>query len=235
MSSFRENSYGRYETFAKPDYAQYTAAYSRRLESRLVVPANAKCLDVACGFGNFLAFLQHKKVASFVGVDGSAPAIKAVQEEFGVNAGVCDDIFNFLKENQECFDLVSALDFLEHLQKQELHTFLGLIHKHLVAGGRLLVRVPNAAAPFGMASRYNDITHEICFTPNALRDVFMTHGFRTIAIWEDTGSPTSVAQFTHRAFWESARFFIRLLDMAETGSRGDGVFTRNMWALAERA
>lgn len=235
MSSFRENSYGRYETFAIPNYAQYAAAYDRRLSKRLSISTDAKCLDVACGFGNFLAFLRHKKVRTLVGVDGAAPAIKAVQQEFGVEAGVCEDVFQYFETSQERFDLISALDFLEHLNKQELHVFLGMVEARLAVGGRFLVRVPNAASLFGMASRYNDITHEVCFTPNALRDVFMTHGFRAVAIWEDTGTPTSPAQFMHRTVWEIARLFIRFLDMAETGAKGEAVYTRNMWALAERA
>lgn len=235
MNTFRENSYGRYETFATPDYAQYAAAYDRRLSKRLAIPAGAKCLDVACGFGNFLAFLRYKHVTKLVGVDGAAPAIKAVQQEFGADAGVCEDVFRYFETSQERFDLISALDFLEHLNKQELHVFLGMVETRLAVGGRFLIRVPNAAGLFGMASRYNDITHETCFTPNALRDVFMTHGFRTVAIWEDTGSPKSPVQFMHRTVWEIVRLFIRVLDMAETGSPGEGVFTRNMWALVERA
>jgi SAM-dependent methyltransferase len=234
MTGYREIAYSRYQQVSDPDYNQYAASYSRRLSGRLNITPDCSCLDIACGFGNFLAYLEAKKSQSFVGVDGSIPAIDAVQKRFGVERGVCSDAFSFLRDCNRQFGLISALDFLEHLTKSELHDFLELLIQCLIPGGQVLIRVPNAAGLFGMASRYNDITHEICFTPNSLRNILETNGLRVLAIWEDTGQPTNVAQFCHRLLWEFARFGVRTLDAVETGMWGEGVLTRNMWALAEK-
>jgi len=235
MTEFREIAYSRYRQFSDPNYEQYAASYHRRLSGRLDIASDCECLDIACGFGNFLAYLAHERVEHFIGVDGSAPAIEAVHKHFGSEKGICTDAFLFLREGNRKFGLISALDFLEHLTKAELHEFLVLLVGSLAPKGKVLIRVPNAAGLFGMSSRYNDITHELCFTPNSLRDVLATNGLRTLAIWEDTGRPTNFVQHAHRALWELARLGIRTLDAVETGMWGEGVLTRNMWALAEKS
>jgi SAM-dependent methyltransferase len=200
----------------------------------MVVSPDANCLDLACGFGNFLAFLEASGVRSFIGVDGSDAAVNEAINRFGAERAVCSDVFSFLQTSTSSFDLISALDLLEHLSKKELYDLLDLAISRLAPTGRLLVRVPNASGLFGMASRYNDITHETCFTPGALRDVFDAAGLNAIAVWEDTGHPTDLKQILHRFSWELVRFGIRCVDAIETGTWGEGVFTRNMWALAER-
>lgn len=234
MMDYRRIAYGRYHRFPSLDYAQFAASYRRRTSGRLTVGPDTKCLDLACGFGNFLAFLEASGVREFVGVDGSDAAVSAAIGRFGSERAVCSDVFSFLQTSTSTFDLISALDLLEHLSKQELYDLLDLARSRLAPSGRLLVRVPNAYGLFGMASRYNDITHETCFTPGALRDVFETAGFNAIAVWEDTGRSTDLKQMLHRFSWEVVRFGIRCVDAIETGTWGEGVFTRNMWALAER-
>jgi SAM-dependent methyltransferase len=234
MTDYREIAYSRYQEFSAPDYESYAASYDRRVSRVLDISPDWSCLDIACGFGNFLAYIEKNSPRSFIGIDGSKPAIEAVCKRFGNGKGVCTDAFLFLHEHSSQFDLISSLDFLEHLSKSELYEFLDLVVMRLALGGKFLVRVPNAAGLFGMASRYNDITHELCFTPNSLRDILNTKGLRTLAIWEDTGKPTNILQLGHRALWEVVRLGIRTLDAIEMGVWGEGVLTRNMWALAEK-
>ena len=60
MTDYRRLAYGRYREFAMPDYARFAAAYQRRLCGRLKLSKDSICLDVACGFGNFLAKRLYK-------------------------------------------------------------------------------------------------------------------------------------------------------------------------------
>jgi cyclopropane fatty-acyl-phospholipid synthase-like methyltransferase len=234
MTNYRAAAYERYKSFPALDYPQFAVSYRRRVSRYLTLDSNSRCLDLACGFGNFLAYLDANDVTHFIGVDSSLPATNVVSERFGHNRVVCADVRSFLRESKDEFDLVSALDFLEHLSKDELYEVLDLARQRLVPGGKLLVRVPNASGVFGMASRYNDITHETCFTPGSLRDVMSSSGLRPLAVWEDKGAPTSVIQLLHKMTWEIVRFGLRCIDAAETGMWGEGVMTRNMWALAEK-
>jgi SAM-dependent methyltransferase len=70
------------------------------------------------------------------------------------------------------FDIVLAIDVLEHLDLDALHAFSGLVRRTLVPGGLLIVQVPNALAPFNPVPA-GDLTHLRGFTPGSLRQ-FLT-------------------------------------------------------------
>ena len=234
MTDYRELAYSRYREDEKLDYPRYASAYARRVARRLRVEPGWKCLDIACGYGNFLAYLRSASVGNYLGVDTSEMAVKRAAREFGDARIVLKDAITFLREATERYDLISALDFVEHLRKDEVFEFLQAAAAVQTSGGRLLLRTPNANALFGMAARYNDITHEVCFTPNSLADSLARCGYEASQVWEDRPEPGSVMQTAHWAAWQVSRFFIRCADAAETGTWGDGVLTRNMWALARR-
>jgi len=234
QTDYRSMAYGRYGTDTVPDYARFASAYARRLSGRLMPEADWRCLDMACGYGNFLAFLRQSGVRDFLGIDGAEPAIRVARQEFGEAHAMVGNVFEFLRTNQSRYHLLSSLDFIEHLRKDEVFEFLALSRDALEPGGCLLIRTPNAGAPFGMAARYNDITHEVCFTTNAIADTLARSGLHVACIWEDTATPGTPAQAAHWLCWQITRFAFRLANAAETGSWGDGVLTRNMWVLARK-
>jgi len=232
MKSYRSRAYGRYSKNDVIEPLRLALSYDRRLTRYLRPEKHWSCLDIACGYGNFLAYLRAKGITEFVGIDTSADAIAVASKEFGPTRAQQVDAFTFLASHKNSFHVISALDFVEHVTKDELYDLLDMTLDALKPGGLLLLRTPNANSLFGMAARYNDITHEIAFTPGSIADVLTGGGFDVRAIWEDHGRPTSVMQLIHSVCWHSARFVIRCVNAAETGSWGDGVLTRNMWILA---
>ena len=231
---YRSIAYGRYGADSSPDYVRLASAYARRLSGRLKPEASWTCLDLACGYGNFLAFLRHSGVRDYLGIDGAEPAVRAAQREFGEDHARVGNVFDLLRANAKPYRLLSSLDFIEHLRKDEVFEFLSLAREALEPGGYLLIRTPNAGAPFGMAARYNDITHEVCFSTNAIADTLARSGLKTSDIWEDAANPRTILQAAHWLCWQATRFVIRATDAAETGSWGDGILTRNMWVLARK-
>jgi SAM-dependent methyltransferase len=234
MADYREQAYTRYAEPVALDYARYADAYRRRIGNRLALSARSRCLDLACGYGNFLAYLRSVGVEDYGGVDSARGAVDVARREFGDARAVCADVFAYLREVKTSLDLISALDLLEHVAKPELFELLALIRAALAPSGRFLLRTPNANGLFGMAARYNDITHEICFSTGAIADVLARAGFRTLVVWEDTGRPETLLQAAHWVAWQAVRLGIRCVNAAETGNWGDGVLTRNMWVLAGR-
>lgn len=231
---YRAIAYGRYGTDVTPDYARFADAYARRLKGKLRPGPDWRCLDLACGYGNFLAYLRHAGVRDFLGIDGAEAAVSVARREFGEARAMTGNVFDFLRSRPGTYRLLSSLDFIEHLGKQEVFGFLALARDALEPGGHLLLRTPNAGAPFGMAARYNDITHEVCFTTTAIVDTLARSGLEATHIWEDIPVPRTPKQALHWLSWQVARFALRLANAAETGSWGDGVLTRNMWVLARR-
>lgn len=236
MESYRARAYERYSIHAAIDFPRFARSYDRRLTHVLRPSTKWNCLDIACGYGNFLAYLRGTGTTTFTGIDTSEAAVRVAQSEFGVDRAQRIDAMEFLATCQSVFDLISAIDFIEHLSKPELYLILEGVRRALRPGGLLLLRVPNANGLFGMASRYNDITHELCFTPGSITDLLQNQqaSFDVVQIWEDQGRPKNPAQLIHWAIWNIVRFCIRCVDASETGMWGDGVLTRNMWVLARK-
>ena len=142
---------------------------------------NIRILDLGCGIGHFLYFLEKKGYKNYYGVDGSKDQIKFCKEKITKKVEV-SDAFTFLESKKDKFDLIVANDFLEHIQKQRLFNILGLIKDSLQPGGTLLVSVPNMSNPFSLMNRYKDITHEIGFTESSLAEALRMSGFKDVKI-----------------------------------------------------
>lgn len=234
LQNFRNLAYQRYSPDAIIDYDRMAASYARLVGRHVQVESEWCCLDLACGYGNFLAYLRANGITGFVGVDLTEAAIARATKEFGQDRVACIDAFDFLEKRKQGFDLISALDFVEHLQPDELFRLLSGVREGLSQNGLFLVRTPNASAPFGMAARYNDITHELCFTAGALGDVMQRAGFDVIDVWEDIGYPKNILQIFHYFAWQCLRFVYRMMDAIETGVWGPGIMTRNYWMLLRK-
>lgn len=231
---YRQIAYQRYGDFEPYDYSAFSNYYRRKLAGHLSIQQDWHCLDLACGFGNFLSYLRQAGVQSYVGIDSSVDAANAARQEFGEQHAVQADAFEYIASTDNRIDFISALDFIEHISKNDLYKLLFLANARQPSGGLLLIRTPNANSLFGMAARYADITHDICFTPASLNDVLSRCGYVVQSAWEDGPAAGSMKQTMHWVAWQVVRFGIRLVNAAETGSWGDGVLTRNMWVLARK-
>lgn len=74
-NGYRGTAYRRYEHFVRPDYPRLAASYRRRLDRHLNPRPDWKCLDPACGAGNFLAYF-----AACGARDSAAGRARAVRE-----------------------------------------------------------------------------------------------------------------------------------------------------------
>jgi SAM-dependent methyltransferase len=232
--NYRHVAYSRYETFPVPDYSRLAGSYRRKMGGRLDLKPDDNCLDLACGFGNFLGYLKEEGVGSYAGVDSSEVAVSTANRYLGEDCAVHGDVVQYLTQTRLQYSLVSALDFIEHLSKDEIFHLLPLVRSIQPVGGRLLLRTPNAASPFGMSARYGDITHEVCFTSAALADVLRSNGYQVISCWEDGPTLGTVKQSLHWLAWNIVRGIIGLASAAESGAWGDAIYTRNFWLLARK-
>lgn len=113
-----------------------------RKEIRPLLPDHAeRILEIGCSSGQTLAWLQTiYPHARTTGVDGHAP----IRDQIAANAdeAIIHDLEQPLPE-LGTFDLILALDILEHLR--EPAAVLRGLAQHLAPGGRLIVSVPNIA------------------------------------------------------------------------------------------
>lgn len=108
---------------------------------------NHRAVDFACGAGNF-AELIHERVQSVEGIDFAPDFIEAARRraaERGIRNVTyhCQDIVEFCAEHPGEYDVVTAIDFSEHIYDDDFVRIFGGAYDSLKPGGRLYIYTPN--------------------------------------------------------------------------------------------
>jgi SAM-dependent methyltransferase len=165
-------SYGRYKQYSTPGLS---SKIIKRFDSEVWRPAGCensqRFLELGCGTGQFLAYLAAKGAKNVVGIDHD-PELTNVIPESARSFFRQGDILKALGEGQlGLFDRVFLFDVLEHFSPEDGLTLLEAIRAHLAPEGVLVLKVPNAASPWGIQYQYGDLTHKTAYTPLSLRQM----------------------------------------------------------------
>lgn len=208
--------------------------YKRRWGKYLPTNLESIILDIGCGSGEFLIFLSDFGYINLEGIDISLDQIESAKIHGLKNVFVADAI-PFLKQTEKKFDIVSVLNLLEHLTRDELFELLDLVVSKLYNGGVVLGVVPNSKSLFGARVRYADITHENSFTPESLYQLFHAVGLSEVRIYEHGPLIHNIPSLLRWFVWQITRFMIWVILMAEGGESGDRVYTQNMMFTARKS
>lgn len=142
----------------------------RLILSKLLKPVSreAAVLDVGCGIGTTLEFLQSQGFRNQVGVDISPEMVRLTRAK-AFEAYAPPD-FRGIRNR---FDLLLFSHVLEHLEYREIQSTLEFYFQRLNTGGRIIVLTPLLYDAF-----YNDVDHCKPYYPWALLNLFSD---RTIA------------------------------------------------------
>lgn len=112
-------------------------------------------LDYGCGPGTFLGrYLKNIEAEKF-GVDLSQVQIAYARETFGTNISfLSTDSFNVAKDK---FDLIIAIEFIEHISLDESKLFLDNCYNNLKSGGMLVMTTPNYKGLWPILERVTDL------------------------------------------------------------------------------
>lgn len=174
--------FGKYHDDTDKEFRIYSTYYKKNYLKYLPQKKNARILDLGCGPGHFLYFLEDYGYRNYLGVDFCEENVKFCKERnFNV---ISSDIFRFLQENQKCFDVIVMNDVIEHFKKEEIIDLFRLINKNLNKEGAIFIKVVNSANPIlANSSRYLDFTHEIGFTEESLFQVLKIGNFKDVKIY----------------------------------------------------
>lgn len=234
MGTYRDRIYGAYasgfkgvgQTFDRARAERAGRAYRHYFRGWWPDDRSVPVLDLACGDGTLLYLAKQLGFTSVSGVDLSPEQValaRQVPAEVELGDGTA-----YLKRHPGRFGLITAIDVIEHLTKDEVFDLLDAARLALRPGGRLVLQTPNAAAPFGMAVRYGDFTHEQAFTPGVLGRLLTMTGFSTPEAREMGPIPRgySLTSTLRAVLWQGLSLGCTAWHMIETGSRGDGIYTR---------
>jgi 2-polyprenyl-3-methyl-5-hydroxy-6-metoxy-1,4-benzoquinol methylase len=142
-----------------------------------------KILDIGCGYGTTLKALINNGYQNVFGIDISEEQITYAKEKLKLECVRLADALSFLKDNlinnKNCFDVILVLDVLEHLELNYSFQLLKLINSSLNNGGLLIIKTPNAIAPFS-PHIYWDITHLRGYTTRSLEQCLKYCGISKI-------------------------------------------------------
>lgn len=220
------------ETFDRTAARTWAEPYRRYLRDWLPADPAASILEVACGGGRLLHALSAWGYAGIEGVDLSPEQVALSRQAVAPERVHHANVLDFLEGRTESYDLIIGLDLIEHLSKDECIRFLDACRSALRPGGRLVLQTPNADSPWGMASRYNDLTHEIGFNPNLLARMMKLSGLEACEARECGPVPHGLRSALRWFLWKGLRLGMMGWNLVEIGHPGSGVFTRNMLVSA---
>ena len=140
MDKFREKYFERYQKkniigLQKGERPFLYSFWRRKLKKLL--PEGAKILEVGCGGGYFLKWLEQQY--NIVGMDISSEALKLAKWKTNARL-ILGDAQNLPFESRS-FSAVIAFDLIEHLEKPE--EFLAEAYRMLCVPGFLIISTPN--------------------------------------------------------------------------------------------
>lgn len=194
----------------------------------------ARILEVGCGYGAFLYFLQKEGYRHVEGVDISPEQVEAAHK-LGLNNVILADAVEYLKGHLQTYDCIVAIDFLEHFSKQEVFDLLEAIYNSLKPGGVFIMQSPNAESIFGSWGYFGDWTHEVIFTRRTVEQVLRACGFlESVKVLPIEPHPHSFASSIRWILWKLIKFVLKFYNLIETGDPGSGIFTRNLIAVGKK-
>lgn len=187
--------------------------------------------DLGCGHGALVYCLNALGYEHVEGIDVSSEQV-SLAHRLGINDVQQGNLLNFIQSRKTTYDIIFLMDVLEHMTKQEVLDLLGMVREALRDDGRVILHVPNAEGIFGMRVRYGDFTHELCFTPQSIRQVLLASGFDSVSVYEDKPLIHGVKSLVRSLIWKFLTLRERLLLLAETGTAGH-ILSQNMLVVAK--
>ena len=174
---------------------------------------NEAILDLGCGQGFMLRYLQSAGFTNLSGVDISEEQVKIAKER-GFNVFHAD-VMSFLKEHVDEYEIIVAIDIIEHFKKEELYELLLLIQQALKPGGLFIIQTPNGDGLMPNYVIYGDLTHFTILSPLSLKNILTVTNFDNVKIKEL--GPGLFIHFPLFLIWQVIRLFAMIIKFAEIG------------------
>lgn len=169
--------YDRHRTYVRAEVRKkHLAEFGRNLWRPGAFRAGQRVLELGSGVGLFLAYLDRMEAGETIGVEMDAKARDFMPPQIAAKVQTVT-FEGFLNAyHGPAFDRIVLLDVFEHFSPAEGVALLERLKALLAEDGRIVLRVPNIASPWGLQFQYNDLTHKACYGPGNLRQLGMAAG-----------------------------------------------------------
>lgn len=233
--NYRKDIYSKYDTNFQPEgrivlsdlqFQRWARACDYYFRGWLPTSKNALIADLGCGAGRLLRYFKERGYNNISGVDASPAQITLARTV--TDSVYSEDLFTFLDTRHRTFDLITGIDLIEHLSKEECIQFLKYCYHALKPGGRIILQTPNSDSPMFPSTRYNDLTHEVGFNAHSLNGIIQHLGFQFAEPRETGPLPIHYGLKTGIRYmlWKVLKLAISGWNLVEIGNIGSGVYTR---------
>jgi SAM-dependent methyltransferase len=176
--------YPSFRQYATPELKpKHVRQFDREFWQPTEARSNMSVLEIGCGAGLFLAYLKSKGIKHFFGLDLDAKIAEFIPADLMTHVRIVD-VWEYLDlAPPHSFDRVAMFDVFEHFAPAEGVALLKKINNVLKPDGRVVMRVPNAASPWGLQYQYHDLTHKAAYNTGSLRQVALAAGFETLSFF----------------------------------------------------
>lgn len=150
----------------------------------------------------------------------------------GVTGVTCADIYDHASTHRGGYDVVLAMDVVEHFDRTETLDLFQALHRLLTERGILVLQTPNGASPFSGQIFWSDITHGMQYTNRSMRQICAAAGFDSVESFAARPAVHGPASFARAVAWRCIESVLWLATAVETGRTRDLIFTRNLIAVA---
>lgn len=206
--------------------------YDRIVRPWLPSDPSAPLAELACGHGSFLCWLRDRGYTQASGVDASAEQI-AFARQTGARVHQAEANPWLAAQTADSFQAIVAIDFVEHIAKDDLMELLQQAHRVMVRGGRLILRLPNGDSPLVGMNLFNDITHVWTYTPNCLDSLARMQGFARTQFVDESASAIRDQRWLKVPLCRLSQAVLGALLRAATRERVRH-WSPNLWACLEK-
>lgn len=166
--------------YKKKHRIQYDAEFFKLTEAN----EGMSVLEIGCGTGLFLRYLEDRGFAEIVGVDMD-PGLEDVLSDLKTAEIHFGDVLEVLKKPLagRKFDRIVMLDVAEHIQFENLVRLLSDLKADLKPGGQLLLRVPNIESPWGLKMFFGTFDHVTPLGPGRMQELAHLTGWECRGIY----------------------------------------------------
>lgn len=218
------------------DFGRVARGYGAVYYDALPDEKDAPILDLGCGMGEFLAFLESRGYTAAEGAELSPESAEAARSRVASTVHLVEDPLAFLAERPGRYRMITMNYVIEHLPKASVVPTLQAVRAALAPGGTLFVTTDNPAPLGGLLSRYNDFTHEWIFTELSLQQVLDLAGFEGVRLVPPRRAPArSLRNVAGRAAFRAWTSVLKLIYFLEKpGDYRPRIFDSPLAAQARR-
>lgn len=171
------STYGSFQGWSDAPDASHDLYY--KLETAdLGLEPGSKIIELGFGEGRFLDFARRSRYDARGTEIIPELVLQAEARGHNVRTGSIRDYYS----EAGSFDLVVAIDVVEHFSLDEIREFFEEVAHLLRVGGNVLLRFPNGNSPFSMPLYNSDVTHRMHLNGASLSQICVPLGFEVVRV-----------------------------------------------------